>query len=103
MVAEIQSILELKEAWGGEVRLSLHGSNIHVAIQCKQNLFEPDVKRPVNQADQVRRLLDAVRANPSRHPLRDAALLECDRRRKEDDVGKDQPDCIVMCEEIWLP
>jgi integrase/recombinase XerD len=30
----------------------------------------------VLQADEVRRLLDGVQANPSRYPLRDAALLE---------------------------
>lgn len=55
-------ILDLKERWNSDVRLSLHGSNIHVAIPFKKNLFEPDVKRPVDDASRIHTLVEEVRS-----------------------------------------
>jgi len=55
-------ILDLKKAWGGEVRVSLLGSNIHVAISHKQDMFEPDVTRPVNNETYVHTLVGEIRS-----------------------------------------
>lgn len=55
-------ILDLKEAWNAEVRVSLLGSNIHVAISHKRDLFEPDVKSPVDDEAHVLKLVREIRS-----------------------------------------
>lgn len=57
--AMMERILQLQAKWKDELRLSFIKDHVFIAINHKENLFEPNMKREINQ-DQIKRIHEEV-------------------------------------------
>jgi len=58
----MRRILDLREAWGAAVRLSFLNHNIHLAIPCRRNLFEPGLEQSLFEDGPFRRIAGEIRS-----------------------------------------
>jgi hypothetical protein len=58
--AMMRRILDLRNRWRDEVRLSFFESSVCVAISHPRNLFEPSIKRPVDCRQQLERIATEI-------------------------------------------
>lgn len=54
-------ILDLRQRWNSEIRLSFLDSNVCIAIQHSHNLFEPQLQRPVDCQSQLQQIAGEIR------------------------------------------
>jgi len=59
----MRRILDLREAWNGcALRISFLNSNIHVAIPCQRNFFEPDLSQSLLENAPFHRIAGEIRS-----------------------------------------